>query len=304
MARAAARRRIWRSARSARVVRPGHAAAVGKQRATTEASRSTTSMSAPPMYEATALIPIRASVLRRPASKAAIRWPTVSVGVRVSAPRDPASSAASSMARRGWTAVAPTARTMAMAWTSRMSTALTAMSVRPRRPAAVSAVWTAPVARIDGIGSRSIDHAASVSTRSVVSPRAAATASAASRSRAAPRPSGPPAGSQVASSVRIVPRSIGHRREQARQVDDDRSLEALGPGRPRQPAEQCRAAAQLDPQVHHHALALGIDGGVGDLGECLAQVVGDRPVEAAAARASACRRPCSTAARGPRGPSS
>ena len=30
------RRRIWRSARSARVVRPGHAAAVGKQRATTD----------------------------------------------------------------------------------------------------------------------------------------------------------------------------------------------------------------------------------------------------------------------------
>ncbi len=34
--------------------------------------------------------------------------------------------AASSMARRGWTAVAPTARTMAMAWTSRTSTVLTA----------------------------------------------------------------------------------------------------------------------------------------------------------------------------------
>ena len=57
----------------------------------------------------------------------------------------------------------------------------------------------------------------------------------------------------------------------------------MGAGRTREPAEQCRAAAQLDPQVHHDAFAFGVDGGVGDLGECLTQVVGDRPVEAAAA---------------------
>ena len=67
----------------ARVVRPGHAAAIGKQRATTSASRSTTSTSAPPMYDATALMPIRASVLRRPASKAATRLAD-GVGSRVS----------------------------------------------------------------------------------------------------------------------------------------------------------------------------------------------------------------------------
>ena len=65
-----AARRSWRSARSVKVVRPGHAAAVGKQRATTDASRSMTSTSAPPMYEATELMPMRARVLRRPASKA------------------------------------------------------------------------------------------------------------------------------------------------------------------------------------------------------------------------------------------
>ncbi len=59
-----------------------------------------------------------------------------------------------------------------MAWTSRTSTALTAMSVRPRRPASVSAVWTAPVARIDGIGRRSMDQAASV-TSSTSAPRRA-----------------------------------------------------------------------------------------------------------------------------------
>ena len=106
------------------------------------------------------------------------------------------------MASRGWTAVAPTARVMAIAWTSRMSTALTARSVRPRRPAAVSAVWTAPVARIDGIGRRSSDQAASVRTRSWAPRRDAATASVASRSSAPARPSGPVSGSQVASSVR------------------------------------------------------------------------------------------------------
>ena len=83
---------------------------------------------------------------------------SVSAGVIASAPRVPASSAASSIARRGWTAVAPTARTIAIAWTSRMSAASTTTSVRPRRPASVSAVWTAPAARIDGIGSRSTDQ--------------------------------------------------------------------------------------------------------------------------------------------------
>ena len=76
-----------RAARSVSVVRPGHAAAVGKQRATRAGSRSTTSMSAPPMYEAIALMPIRARVLRRPASNAAMRWPTVSVGVSFGAAR-------------------------------------------------------------------------------------------------------------------------------------------------------------------------------------------------------------------------
>ena len=188
MASAAARRRICRSARSARVVRPGHAAAVGKQRATTDASRSMTSISAPPMYDATALIPIRASVLRNPASKAVISWPMVSAGVSVSAPRVPASSAASSMARRGSTAVAPTARTIAMAWTSRMSSALTARSVRPRRPAPVSAVWTAPTARIDGTGRRSSEAARSVRTTTALPRRDAPTASAAKRSSACSRP--------------------------------------------------------------------------------------------------------------------
>ena len=108
-------RRSWRSARSAKVVRPGHAAAVGKQRATTDASRSTTSISAPPMYEATALMPIRASVLRRPASKAGDE--AADGRRRASASRRracrPARRPARSRAAAG-RPVAPTARTIAM----------------------------------------------------------------------------------------------------------------------------------------------------------------------------------------------
>ena len=62
------------SPRSASLERPGHAAAAGKQRATTAASSSSVSNSSPPMYEATALMPIRARILRSPASSAATRF--------------------------------------------------------------------------------------------------------------------------------------------------------------------------------------------------------------------------------------
>ena len=231
------------------------------------------------MYDATALMPIRARVLRRPASKAATRPVTASSGVTVSAPRVPASSAASSIARRGWTAVAPTARTMAIAWTSRMSTALTATSVRPRRPAAVRAVWTAPTARIDGTGSRSTDQPASVTSTTEVSRRAAATASVASRSRAASSPAGP--GARIPGRVERPDRGpVGtDRGDEPVHVDDDRSCQAHGPWPARRPAEESRPPAELDPQVHDDALALRVDRRVRDLGEGLAEVVGDGSVE-------------------------
>ena len=70
-------------------------------------------------------MPIRASVLRRPASNAATRLATVVGRRQLLGAARPASSAASSMASRGWTAVAPTARTIAIAWTSRTSAAST-----------------------------------------------------------------------------------------------------------------------------------------------------------------------------------
>ena len=67
------------------------------------------------------LMPIRASTLRRPASKARSRLTMAASGVTSSAPRVPASSAASSMASQGTTALAPDASVMAAVWTSRTS---------------------------------------------------------------------------------------------------------------------------------------------------------------------------------------
>ena len=61
-------------------------------------------------------------------------FPIAAAGLTASAPRVPASSAASSRASRGWAAVAPTARTIAIEWTSRMSAASTTMSVAAAQP--------------------------------------------------------------------------------------------------------------------------------------------------------------------------
>ena len=186
------------------------------------------------------------------------------------------------------------------AWTSRTSAASTTRSVRPRRPASVSAVWTAPAARIDGIGSRSSDQAAVGEDEDL---RAAARrprpASRASRSSAPARPAGPVGGGPG----RVERRGRAGRRRRARRAGRRgrrRSAGARrsGPRAARRPAEQRRPPAELDPQVHHDPLALGVDRRVRDLGERLAEVVGDRPVEPRRDRASACRRPCSTAARG------
>ena len=73
------------------------------------------------------------------------------------------------------------------------------------------------------------------------------------------------------------------RRDEPVEVDDDRPCQAHGPWPARRSTEEGRPAAELDPQVHDDALALRVDRRVRDLGERLAQVVGDGPVEPGAA---------------------
>ena len=74
-----------------------------------------------------------------------------------------------------------------------------------------------------------------------------------------------------------------HGRDQPVDVHDDRSLKAHRLRPARRAAQECRPTAELDPQVHDDALALRVDGRVRDLGEGLAEVVGDRSVEAGTA---------------------
>ncbi len=71
--------------------------------------------------------------------------------------------------------------------------------------------------------------------------------------------------------------------EQPLEVDDDRAADADGRGTHGHPAQQRRAPAELHLEVHHRALALGVDRRVGDLRERLPEVVGDRPRDAATA---------------------
>ena len=66
------------------------------------------------------------------------------------------------------------------------------------------------------------------------------------------------------------------------QVGDHRATQPQGPGFPRHAAEQRRAPPELDAQVHHDAFPFGVDRRVRHLGERLAEVIGDRSVEAAA----------------------
>ena len=216
MARAAARRRSWRSARSAGSSGPA-------RRPPGEAARDDRRVEVDDVdqrsadYLASALMPIRASILRRPGSNAATTLRRCR-GVSSSAPRSrPARQPARSRAgaARRWRRP----RSIAMAWTSRTSPALTAMSVRPRSPAAVSAMWTAPTARIEESGRRSIDAAASVRTSMVAPRRAAITASRASRSSAASRPPLPSSASHSRPGSERCRRgtdSVGGRRDRPR----------------------------------------------------------------------------------------
>ena len=75
-----------------------------------------------------------------------------------------------------------------------------------------------------------------------------------------------------------------HRVEQPVEVDHDRPGQADRPRAARRTAEEGRSPAELDPEVHHDPFAFRVDGRVRDLGERLAEMVGDRPVEPTATR--------------------
>ena len=236
------------------------------------------------MYDATALIPIRASVLRRPASKAAIRWPMVSVArQRLGAAR------AGELARQfdGKPRV-DGGRTDGEDHRHRVDVEDVDGADRDVGPPAQA-----------GGGQRGVDGARGqdrgdrqpVDRPGGVGQDEEGRLAARGRDRLGRQPiegSGESlrAGRRIPGRVERPNRGppLAHRTEQARQVDHDRPLEADRPRRTRRPTEQRRAPAELDPQVHHHALALGVDGRVRDLREGLAEVVGDRPVEAPAAR--------------------
>ena len=98
--------------------------AAGKQRPATSVDRPRTSNSCPPRYAARVLIPIRARTLRRPSIEGADQ---VGLGRgRCQGARcrgcPPARGRAPAL-RRGWTAEAPAARSIATAWMSKASPA-------------------------------------------------------------------------------------------------------------------------------------------------------------------------------------
>ena len=234
-----------------------------------------------------------------------------SLGVTSSAPRVPASSAASSMASHGTTALAPDASVIAAVWTSRTSAASTTMSVWPRRPASVSAAWTAPAASTEPTGSRPSRRPPRRSRMTSSTPRSRPRARLGRRAldREPRAPLAPARGpGRVEGPTPPSPADRRRRRDRPRT-----SAEATA-GRPRTGTARRRvrpcggsgassgaAAPQVDREVHDDALALGVDGRVGDLREAGA---GGRPPAGPSRGAgqSACRRPCSTSARVPRGP--
>ena len=100
----------------------------------------------------------------------------------------------------------------------------------------------------------------------------------------APRgPAAPPTAGQVVVEPTGPDPGGTQRAEEAVEVDDDRPCQANGPWPARRTAEQGRPTTQLHPQVHDRALALRVDRRVRDLGERLAKVIGDGPVEPPAA---------------------
>ena len=76
-----------------------------------------------------------------------------------------------------------------------------------------------------------------------------------------------------------APAPVDERRKQAVEIGQDRAGEAERGSGSRRATEEGRPSTDLHPQVHHDPLALRVDRRVRDLGKCLPQVVGHRPVE-------------------------
>ena len=194
------------------------------------ASRSTTSMSAPPMYDATALMPIRASVLRRPASNAATRPATVSAGrQRLGAaragelggeldgePRLDRGRADGEDHGHGVDVEDVDGADRDVGPSAQAGRGQRGVDGARRRGSTGSAGARATRRRRSGRGAR----------RRAATRR---TASAASRSSAAARPSGPSSGSQVASSVARTTGRRGSRPRRAARRGRPRSAAPGGP---------------------------------------------------------------------------
>ncbi len=208
---------------------------------------------------------MRASVLRRPVSKASTSFVSAPSAVRSSAPRLPASSAASSSASHG--------------------------RARLRHevdPAAQSGVGQRGVHRARGQGRR--DRQVSQGDPAIGQDDDARPPSAGGELDG-PIGQAVQGGSQPGRPRRRIPGGIqpdhpeGPARQGAFHVPHDRAGEVdRSPATGRDPAQQRRARPELDGQVHHGALALGIDRRVRHLGERLAKMVGDRTIHPSESR--------------------
>ena len=245
-------------------------------------------------------MPIRASVLRRPASKAARRLATAASGGQRPRRRAlPASSAASSTASHGTTAVAPAATAIA----SGVDVEDVGRVDDDVGPAAETGRPSAPCGPRrrrgrDGIGRRSTRHRPVGDDEELDRPVATASTRVGREARRARRRARRAVGRRARSrraGARGVARTAATSPSRSATTGDGRAGSVRGAAG--MAAEQRRSPAELDPEVHHRPLALRVDRRVRDLGERLAEVVRDRPVDPRPGRASACRRPCSRAAR-------
>ena len=285
MAVASSRLASCRSASSRKPTVPCQPRAAGKQRAPTSGARSSVSKNAPPAYEATALMPIRASVLRRPASKASRRLPTVTGTVELLRPSRPGDLGGEPDREPGMDGPGPGCEDhregMDVEDVRRVGD-----DVRPAPEARLGQ------GRVSGAGGEDGRHRRAIEVEGPVGDD--------DRDGAAPRRADGVGGEplegagQPVRAVGRVPRRVERHDgagpqptnapEQGIEVGDDRPRQPERAAPPRQAAEERRAPSEVDPQVDDEPLPLRIDRGVRDLGEGLLQVVGGPALDPPVAR--------------------